>query len=225
MAGLPDTIVAQVSSAASSGDLKFHQGLVLSWNSNTGANVVRIAGTDVPNVQVLTSAGLVNLTPGDPVMVWLYKTTYFVVGRVTGVNNPIVQPQWPIVLYPLFNPVGTNGLDFTAAAVNAGVKATWEGRIRVAHPLIEVDGIWGNLSGTGNNTYQLKLDNSVVGQWTTTGGVVVNHGSVLAGITAGGFDCSAFLGRDWLGIQVSISANGSSGVVAHQPLGVFFRQT
>lgn len=224
-APLNGTFLTQVGGAADAGDLKFHQGLVLSWNSTTGANVVRIAGTDVPNVQLLTSAPLVSLVPGDAVMILKYKTQYMIVGKVTGVNNPVIQPQWPIVLYPRFNPAGASGADTGYAYVNSGVETGWEGRARISHPKIEVDGLWGNASGTGTNTYQLLLDNSVVGQWTTTGGVVVGHGSDLAGLNTGGFDCSAFLGRDWLSVQVNISANGGSGLVAIQPLGVFFRQT
>lgn len=215
------TLVGQVNAAAETGDLKFHQGLVLSWNSNTGANVVRIAGSDIANVQLLASAGAVVLAPGDPVMVLKYKSQYFITGKVLTPGAPLAQPQWPIVMYPTFAAI----YPANYAAVNAGVTAKYIGRARISHPKIEVDGIWGNGSGVGSNTYQLRVDNIVVGQWTTTGGLVVNHGSVLAGMSTGGFDVTDFIGRDWIGIEVWLSTNGSSGVVAFQPYGVFFRQT
>lgn len=222
---LATALTAQIGAAANSGDLRFHQGLVLTWDSNTGANTVSIAGTAVPNVQVLTSAGMVSLAPGDPVMVLRYKSKYFIVGRVVGVGSGLVQPMWPIAVYPAFIPVGSPGTHINYYTVNVGVTTYWEGRARMSHPKIEVDGLWGNASGVGTNVYQLQVDNTVVGQWTTTGGLVVGHGSVLAGLSAGGFDVSSYLGRDWVGIKVVLAANGSSGQVAFQPLGVFFRQS
>jgi hypothetical protein len=226
MAGeLVTALAAQIGAASESGDLRFHQGLVLAWNSTTGANTIRIAGSDIPNVPVLTSAGLVSLAVGDPVMVLRYKSKYFIVGRVAGVDSGLVQPQWPIVVYPAFVPVGAPGTNVNAFSVNSGVTTYWEGRARISHPKIEVDGVWGNASGVGTNVYQLIVDNVVVGQWTTTGGLVVNHGSVLAGLTTGGFDVSNYLGRDWIGIKVVLSSNGSTGQVLFQVLGVFFRQT
>jgi hypothetical protein len=224
---LASTFTFQLGEAAASSDLRFHQGLVLSWNANTGHNVVRVAGTDIPDVPVLTSAGLVVLAPGDPVMVLKYKSAYFVVGRITTPNSGLVQPQWPIVLYPLFLPVGAAGTSIGYSSVNAGVLASWEGRARISHPKIEVDGVWGVASGTGTVTYILRVDNIEVGRWTlNTGmGLQVGHGSTLAGLTTGGFDVSRFLGQDWVGIKVEIISNTVTGQTAFQVLGVFFRQT
>lgn len=222
---LATALTAQIGAAATSGDLRFHQGLVLSWNAATGANTVSIAGTPVPDVPVLTSAGLVSLAPGDPVMVLRYKSKYFIVGRIVGPNSGLVQPQWGITMYPGFVPVGAAGTSIGYYSVNAGVTTIWEGRARISHPKIEVDGVWGNASGVGTNVYQLIVNNVTVGQWSTTGGVVVDHGSVLAGLTTGGFDVSAFLGHDWTGVKVALVTNGSTGQVAFQVLGVFFRQT
>jgi hypothetical protein len=222
---LATAVAAQLGIAADASDLRFHQGLVITWNSNTGSNLVRIAGSDIPDVPVLTSAGLVSLAPGDPVMVLRYKSKFFVVGRVVGPNSGFVQPMWPIVMYPLFVPVGAAGTSIVAYTVNVGVTASWEGRARISHPKIEVDGIWGNASGVGTNTYQLIVNNVTVGQWSTTGGIVVDHASVLAGMSTGGFDVSGLLGHDWTGIKVSLVTNGSSGQAALQVLGAFFRQT
>lgn len=223
MSDLARSFVSELGKAAESTDLKFHQGLVLAWNAATGQNTIRVAGSDIADVPVLTSAGLVALRPGDPVAVFKYKSAYFIFGRIVGVDSGLVQPQWPIVLYPMFNANGTPG-STGYARVNGGVLATWEGRIKVSHPKIEVDGVWGNASGTGSSTYALKIDNTTVGQWTVTG-LVVDHASVLAGLSTGGFDVSAFLGRDWLKVEVAITTNGSTGELAFQPLGVFFRQT
>jgi len=223
------TLVGQVNAAAETGDLKFHQGLVLSWDSNTGANVVRIAGSDIANVQLLASAGAVVLSPGDPVMVLKYKSQYFIQGRVLTPGAPLAQPTWPIVMYPQFVPVGTIGNDFGYATVNASVLTRWEGRARISHPKIEVDGYWGSVTGgPGPVTYAMFVNNIEVGRWTVAGvgAPVVNHGSVLAGLSTGGFDVSAFIGQDWRGVRVNIISNGNTtGQTAFGILGCFFRQT
>lgn len=223
---LTSTLVREISSAAGSGEIKFHQGLVLSWNSTTGANVVSIAGTDVPNVPVLSSAGLVALAAGDPVMVLRYKSKYFIVGRVFAPGAGLVQPMWPIVMYPKFVPVGTPGTHVSDWSVNAGVTTKWEGRARISHPRIEVDGVWGCASGVGTITYCLKVNNVQVGpSWSFTNSSGIGHGSFFAGLGDVGFDVSAHLGEDWRGISVDILSNTCTGQGFFQILGVFFRQT
>jgi hypothetical protein len=195
-------------------DFGFHQGLVLEWNSNNSTNRIRVAGSDLDNLSVLTSAGSVSLEPGTIVGILRYRTSYFVLGRVVSPGSGLVQPQTPILLYPQFLSNGTAG-SIGTARVNSGVLATWEGRVRPNAPYVEVDGIWGNLSGSGSTTYQLKLGGTKVGEWIATT-LDVNR--------KGPFDVRPYIGQDWLKIELAITASTGTGEKAIQPLGTYFRQ-
>jgi hypothetical protein len=195
-------------------DFGWHQGEVLAWNSSNNTNKIRVAGSDLNNLPVLTSAGSVSLEPGTIVGILRFRSVLFVLGRVVSPGSALVQPQTPIQLFPQFisnGAVGTIG----QARVNAGVLATWEGRVRPNSPYIEVDGVWGNVSGAGSTTYQLKLGGTKVGEWISTT-LDVNR--------KGPFDVRSYIGQDWLKIELAIVASTGTGEKAIQPLGVYFRQ-
>lgn len=195
-------------------DFGFHLGYVLAWDSTLGTNQVRVAGSDLNNLAVLASAGSVSLDPGSTVAVLRFRSVYFVLGRVVLPGSGLVQPQTPIILYPQFasNVVaGTTG----TTRVNTGVLATWEGRVRPNLPKLEVDGIWGNLSGSGSTTYEMKIGGTTVGSWTETTLTVARRGP---------FDVSAYIGQDWLKIELAITASTGTGEKAIAPLGAYFRQ-
>jgi hypothetical protein len=197
-------------------DLQFYQGIISVWNTATFANVIQVAGTTLRNIPVLTSAGLNALRAGDPIALLKYKNSWFIIGRVVGITSSFVEAQFPIVLYPMFQSavaLGSGGFSL----LNAGTLTTWEGRVRVSHPKIEVDGIWGQASGSNTVRYDLLIGGKSVGYWIVTGVVeVARHGP---------FDVSAFIGQDWLKIELAITSSTGTGQVAFQPLGVYFRQT
>jgi hypothetical protein len=195
-------------------DFGFHQGLVLAWNSTSNTNKIRVAGSDLDNLPVLTSAGMVSLQPGTVVGILRFRSVYFVLGRVVAPGSGLVQPQTPVLLYPQFLSNGTAG-SIGTARVNTGVLATWEGRVRPNAPYIEVDGIWGNLSGAGSTTYQLKLGGTKVGEWTETTLNVARRGP---------YDVRDYIGQDWLKVELAITASTGTGEKAIQPLGCYFRQ-
>lgn len=197
-------------------DIKFHQGTVIAWNSTNFTNSINVAGTVLNNLPVLTSAGLISLRVNDPVVVMQYKAGFFVLGRVVSLASQLSEPQFPIVLYPMFQPnipVNTAGY----AIVTVGTLVSWEGRIRASHPKIEVDGIWGTASGTNTTTYQLVLNNNTIGIWSVVNTLQVQR--------YGPFDISSYIGLDWLKIELKITASSGTGQVAIQPLGVYFRQS
>lgn len=201
---------------SSDSEISFHQGKILSWSGSGGTNSIEVAGAVLSNLPALTSAGLIALQEGDVVGVLRYKSTYFVLGRVVALNTLLVEPQWPVVIYPQFQrseALGTSG--YTTVA--AGSLFSWEGRIRASHPRIEIDGVWGQSSGSNTSTYAIKLGGTVVGQWTVGGGLeVARHGP---------YDITSYIGQDWLKVEVSITASSGTGQVAFQPLGLYFRQT
>lgn len=64
----------------------YHVGVILSFDTETGENTVRIRGTAVPNVPMLNSTSTVNFEVGDNVVVLQYRTGYFILGRVVSPN-------------------------------------------------------------------------------------------------------------------------------------------
>lgn len=201
---------------SSDSEISFHQGKILSWNGSGGTNTIEVAGTPLVNLPALTSAGLIALREGDVVGVLRYRSSYFILGRVVALNTQLVEPQWPIVVYPMFQRSEAAGVaGYTT--VPATSLFTWEGRIRVSHPKIEIDGIWGQASGSNATTYAIKLGGTVVGQWAVSGALeVARHGP---------FDVSSYIGQDWLKVEVAITVSTGTGQVAFQPLGLYFRQT
>lgn len=197
-------------------DVSFHQGVIAQWDSTNFTNQITVQGTTINNVPVLTSAGIVGLRVGDPIAVMQYKTTYFILGRIVTQTSQLSEPLFPIVLYPLFQSsvaLGASGY----AQLAAGTLSSWEGRVRVVHPKIEVDGIWGQASGSNTAIYDLKLGGEAVGEWTVSGALeVARHGP---------FDVTRFIGQDWLKIEIVLVASSGTGQVAFQPLGAYFRQT
>lgn len=207
--------VAQFMMPGGQSELGFHTGTVVSWDENAATNSIRILGTIFTNLPVLTAAGIVGLATDDTVGILRFKSTYFILGRIVNQDSGLVNPQFPVLLYPQFI---SNGAVSTigTARVDTGVLATWEGRIKPAHPLIEVDGIWGNLSGTGSTTYALKFGGTTVGSWVST---------TLDVARKGPFNIASYMGQDWLKVELAIIASTGTGEKAIAPLGVYFRQT
>ena len=197
-------------------DLGWHQGLVVSWDAVAGTNRIRVAGKELDNLAVLSSAGQVSLEPGTVVGVIRYRSSYFVVGRVVLPGSGLAQPQQAIPMYPQFD--YNTGLGATGYVVQpAGTLATWEGRARPTQPYIEIDGVWGVITGAGSVTYEVKLGGTTYGdpQTFTTGPAVQRLGP---------FDVRDRIGQDWLKVEVAITASSGTGFRGFGLLGAYFRQ-
>lgn len=68
---------------ANSKDVAFHQGVVAAWNPVTGENTIRINGTPLQNLRVLSSGAETAFAVGQTVGVLQYRTAYFVLGRIS----------------------------------------------------------------------------------------------------------------------------------------------
>lgn len=66
----------------------FRQGLVVSWDSNTGENVINVAGTLFSNIPVLNTAEAIALKAGHVVGLLTAGPSWFVLGRITPPNDP-----------------------------------------------------------------------------------------------------------------------------------------
>lgn len=193
--------------------LDFHTGQIIAWDGTGQTNQVLVLGRLMFNLPILTSANTTGLEVGASVGILRVRTQYFIIGRVVDQSSGLVNPQFPIILYPQFqsNLVAS---EIGYWHIDTGVLATWEGRIKVSFPFIEVDGVWGNASGTGSTTYALKLGGTTYGSWTETT-LDVNR--------KGPFDVRDRIGQDWLKVEIAITASTGTGEKAFQPLGCYFR--
>lgn len=70
--------------ATSSGDepMSFHTGRIESWDNYNGQNVVRVAGTTVQNVPVMSPTAFTSFREGQTVALLRYRTSYFLLGVI-----------------------------------------------------------------------------------------------------------------------------------------------
>lgn len=68
--------------AAGGGELGFRQGTVVSWDPDTGENTIRVGGSDLADLPVL-SASAITLAPGDVVGILRYRSSWMILGSVT----------------------------------------------------------------------------------------------------------------------------------------------
>jgi hypothetical protein len=60
----------------------FRQGVVLTWNTGTGANTIDVAGVTLTNVPVLTAA-VAGLGPGDVIGLLAWQSSWLILGKIT----------------------------------------------------------------------------------------------------------------------------------------------
>lgn len=60
----------------------FRQGVILTWDEQTGDNTVDVGGSVQTNVPMLNSSGVVNLAVGDVVGLLAFKSQMFILGKI-----------------------------------------------------------------------------------------------------------------------------------------------
>jgi hypothetical protein len=219
VADLDDLLSVVAEDATDPTDIAYRQGYVIQWDSTNKTNLIRVRGTVIANVPVLTSAGMVSIAPGSTVAMIKTRTQYFILGRVVTQDTNFINAQFPLVLYPQFVPPGTPGNpEFFRG--NAGQFNSWGGMTVVAHPQIVVNGLFGAWTGTNTTTYQLRVDGVTVGSWTET--------AAVGPIIRGPFDVSAHVGTtgfygDWNAVEIVVSATSGTGTYLFQLYGCFFQ--
>lgn len=61
----------------------FHQGRIVSWDNETGANVVSVGGSLLTNVPILNTGEAIALKDGDVIGLTKWRTQWFIIGRIT----------------------------------------------------------------------------------------------------------------------------------------------
>jgi hypothetical protein len=86
---LPMLLAASSTGGAAdgTGQLRFHQGVVVAWDVIAGTNTVRINGNPFTNLRTLMGPEANLIRAGDTVAILAYQTTYFVFGRVSAAGG------------------------------------------------------------------------------------------------------------------------------------------
>lgn len=74
--------ITQLLQPAGRPELGFHSGTVVSWDSNTGSNVIEVAGAQLVDVPVLNTGETIALKAGHVVGLLRFASSYFILGRV-----------------------------------------------------------------------------------------------------------------------------------------------
>ena len=69
-------------------DIGFRQGIVRAWDEKTGTNEIEVGGARLTNLPCLNIGEFVILQPGDVVGLLRFKTSYFILGRITPPLGP-----------------------------------------------------------------------------------------------------------------------------------------
>lgn len=132
------------------------------------------------------------------------------------VTGGLARPWIPIFLVPKMA-MAAGTFSYYNLPVTATETQLWEGRIPfVSHPFIEVDGVWGQASGSNSTTYRLKVSGVEVGNWVVSGGLVANR--------RGPFSIASNLSSTWASVELTVQSSGT-GVQACHVVGCSMRQT
>lgn len=158
-------------------------------------------------------------TAAGQAWVQLSKTNRVVVADDADTDG-LARPWLTVPMYPKFSMAASTVFTYMHLPVASVTSETvlWEGRIGLSlHPYIQINGVWGQATGTNTATYRLKVDGTEVGTWSTA--------SALPGESIQGpFNISASLESEEPKIQLTVVASGT-GNVACQVYGVVCRQT
>lgn len=69
-------------------EVGFRQGVIQSWNANTGQNVIAVGGTFLTDVAILNTGEAVALKAGHVVGLLTMAGSWFILGRITPPNDP-----------------------------------------------------------------------------------------------------------------------------------------
>lgn len=96
-------ILARAGPAGESDALGFHQGTIVSWDEQTGENVVRVLNKDLVDLSSLNLTETLTLAAGMHVGILRVKTQFFILGRITVPNTPSffsgAMPDMPAAFY------------------------------------------------------------------------------------------------------------------------------
>lgn len=208
---IPDSadIVPFIESPAS--PVSYRQGVIVEWNPVAGTNRIAVGGGIFDNLAVITDSNLIGLKAGDIVALLKYNHSYAILGRIHQGISPGT-PWQPIPLYPEFSRLAGAGV----TAVNVGALVSWTSSIYVTHHThVQIDGTFGQLTGSNTTVFNLQVGSVVLGTWTETG-------TLTTGLR-GPYSITPYMNIPWVRLNLTISSSTGSGTVAFNPTGLFLR--
>ncbi len=182
-------------------------------------------GFEQPVLYVRDANGKLRIAMYDPLPVSDgYQPVFWVFDHVdhvaftTDKNGGVAEPWIPAVLYPRWTmAAGIYGYRTIDATTITAETQLWEGRLgKVSHPRIQIDGSWGQASGSNSTTYRLKVNGTTVGSWTVGGGLNVS--------VRGPYDIASLVGTSNVVVELTVQATGT-GLVACDVVACYLRQT
>lgn len=136
-------------------ELGFHQGIVLSWNVQNGTNVIRVAGSDFVDLQMMNSTEALVLEAGHIVALLRFKNTYFILGRILTPNaSDYFTGLLPTVSYPAFQTNADAAIQTSSADSNYYPK--FISGFRVAHQRAYFRGLIQPSGGTPRGNFRVR---------------------------------------------------------------------
>lgn len=207
------------SATISRGGLTIENDAFFKMLSSGGVQIVYIGPSAIPGHQGIvfrrSDGTLVMDTQYDVVSAtdfWAFwdRSGHIVMSDDVQAGVGLARPWLSVPMNPMFSMAANilwSYMNLTVASVTTET-VLWEGRIPLAtHPKVQVNGVWGQASGSNNSTFKLYVDGSSVGTWTENG--------VLDAGVKGPFDISSVHDRTDLVVQVRASASGTGNVACH----------
>lgn len=136
-------------------ELGFHQGIIVAWNNQTGQNTIRVAGTDVVDIQMLNITEALVLETGHVVALLRFKNTYFILGRiVTPATSQFFTGVMPNLAYTLWQ------VNSDAATQTGNIDSNYYPKFVGAYVVTHRASFFGgrlNLSGNPATTGQWRV--------------------------------------------------------------------
>lgn len=179
--------------------LKMRQGVVVAFNSLTGASTINVAGTLLTDVPFLSSGSLLTLYPGDVVVLLAQASSWFILGLVNRPGGTKAVGR-SVNAGQAYGPVTGTGFAMSTAATTMAT-------LSVVVPE------WARIADTVISVHLLAKNTSAVIDFTSAG-VVAPDGSVAswtgAQVPAAVWGGQPFI-RHWTGFVTPLSTISFQG--------------
>ncbi len=135
-------------------------------------------------------------------------------------SGGIARPWFVVPMHPLFSMAASSTWSYMTVPIASvtSERTLWKGKNGLnAHPYIQINGVWGQASGSNSVTYRLKVNGNTVGTWSTAAGELFED-------TRGPYNVAPYLDLNDVRVEVTATASGS-GVVACHVYACTLRQT
>jgi hypothetical protein len=193
-----------------SAGLTARAGKVIAWDTLMRNYIVEVGGVPMIGLPMLGSATMTAVYPGDTVLLWRYRDSYIIAGKVMPPGKGTPEPNLNIPMYPQFYSGGTANTP-GVMQIGGGSQADWYGYANFTHPKLRMVANLGPISGSPGPTcdIQISVNSVLIDQFTIS--------SVVSKVF-GPWDISQFIdsGANNLVRVRKLAASSGSGQFAFQ---------